>query len=106
MKNEYKKLSFYFSNGNIEILEFLNNNSPIQFKDIRNLTNPKTRKKFSSRTVSIRLKELEENGDIENRIIKNKNKRKIIGYSITEKGMKSLNIIKETQSKFEKLNRE
>jgi len=48
MKKDYERLSFYFMKGNIEILKYLENNSPIQFKDIRNLTNPKTNKKFSN----------------------------------------------------------
>jgi len=103
MKKDYERLSFYFMKGNIEILKYLENNSPIQFKDIRNLTNPKTKKKFSSRTVSLRLKELEESGDVTNEIILSKNKKKSIGYTITDKGKKSLEILRETQAKFEKL---
>lgn len=97
-------LSFYLSGGNLEILAFLENNSPIRFKEIRNLTNPDTSRKFSSRTVALRLKELEKNGDIKNEIVSNQ-KRKSIGYAITEKGKKSLEILRETQSKFEKLSK-
>lgn len=103
MEKKENILSFYLTKGNLEILAFLENNSPVQFKDIRNLTNPKTSKKFSSSTVSKRLKELEFNGDIKNEIVKSIFKRKSIGYAITKKGKKSLEILRETQTKFEKL---
>ena len=102
MRKKQNILSFYLLKGNVEILKFLDNNSPMQFKDIRDITNPKTSKKFSSRTVSLRLKELENSGDIKNEIVIN-SKRKSIGYAITEKGRQSLEIIRETEKKFEKL---
>lgn len=105
--NSTKNVIFFntlFSKSNIEIIkELQKSNSPLQFKDLKMLQNPKTNKKYSSRTISESLKELEEQKIIQNQII-SKNKRKTIGYAITKKGKETFNIIKEAQSKYEKLN--
>jgi len=89
--------------GTLELLKFLNNkNEPVKFKEMRDLINPKTNKKYSSATISKSIKNLEENEIIENKIII-KNKQKILGYSLTEKGSKSLDILNEAEKKYEKL---
>lgn len=95
--------NFIFSQNTLIILDYIKNqNKPIQFKELRDIKNPKTNKKFSSATVSKTLKELEENKLIDNEIIKIQ-KRKTLGYITTEKGNKTINLLKETQEKLEKL---
>ncbi len=91
------------SKSNLEIIkELQKSKTPLQFKDLKTLTNPKTTKKYSTRTISESLKELEENFLITNEIV-TKNKRKTLGYAITQKGEKTLEILKEAQSKYEKI---
>lgn len=106
MNSEKNKLFFntLFSKSNIEIIKELqkSNNTPLQFKDLKLIANPKTNKKYSTRTISQSLKELEEEEIISNQII-TKNKRRTVGYIITEKGKQTLNIIKEAESKYKKL---
>ena len=95
--------SFIFLNNNLVILQYLKDkNKAIQFKELRDIKNPKTNKKFSSATVSKLLKELENEDLINNEIIK-LNKRKTLGYVITEKGNKTIKVLKETEEKLEKL---
>lgn len=93
-----------FSKSTIKIIEELQKSTqPLQFKDFKTLENPKRNNgKYSSRTISESLKDLEEIGLIENQII-TKNKRKTFGYSLTKKGKETFNILKEAQSKYEKL---
>lgn len=100
VKNQANYLSFYLGKGNFEVLKSLEQ-TPMKFKDLRNLINPITQKKYSSRTIALRLKELESTGDIQNAILTKP--RKTVGYQITDKGKKALRILKETQEKFEKL---
>lgn len=101
--NKKFKLSLFLSKGNMEILKFLENQEiPIKFKELRELENPNTKKKYSSATIATSLKELEQKDIITNEI-KIKNKKKIIGYSITSKGKKTLSILRETEEKLKKL---
>ena len=89
---------------NFEILnKIYNSNKPIQFKELRFLKNPKTSKNFSTKTISNRLKEFEEIGIIETQSIEN-TKRKNFGYSMTKKGIETINILKEAEEKYKKIN--
>jgi len=92
------------SKGNLEIInKILNSQKPIQFKEFKLITNPITKKKYSTRTISNKLKILEENGLIETKFIENI-KRKTFGYRLTEKGIQAINIIKEAEEKYKKIN--
>ena len=105
MKTEKNKPFFntLFSKSNIEIIkELQKSNSPLQFKDLKLIANPKTDKKYSTRTISESLKELEEYKIITNQVM-TKSKRKTVGYIITEKGKQTFNIIKEAEEKYKKL---
>lgn len=96
------EIIFFFQKGNLEIMKSLDSTGPMQFKELRELKNPATGKKFSSATVAQRLKELEEKKYITNEVIKNKN-RKRLGYTLTPKGKNTLGILKETEEKLEKI---
>jgi len=105
MNTEKKPLFFdmIFSKSNLEIIkELQKNNSPLQFKDLKFIKNPQTNKKYSTRTISESLKELEETGIITNEVIIKSN-RKRIGYKVTEKGKITLKILKEAEEKYKKL---
>lgn len=106
MKDFEKYFNFYALKGNLEILKYLNNSKkPEQFKNLRNLINPNTTKKFSSKTIAQRLNELEEKGIIGNVIIIDKRK-KYVGYTLTDKGKNTYEILKETAEKLEKITKE
>lgn len=97
-----KSLVFYLSKGNLEILKFLENkNLPVQFKVLREIVNPKTNKKYSSSTVAASIRDLELKGAIRNEIIR-QNKRKSVGYKLTNCGQNTLNILKEAEEKLQK----
>jgi DNA-binding HxlR family transcriptional regulator len=89
--------------GNIEILKYLDKNKKaIQFNELKIISNPKKKTKFSTRTISESLKKLEDEKFIEATIF-SKNKRKVIGYKITDKGSKTLEIINDSVEKYKKL---
>ena len=99
-----ENLDFFVSRGNLVILESLYNSSrPMQFKELRELVNPKTNKKFSSSTIAAKLKELEEKGVIQNEIYKDKRK-KVLAYSISESGRETFLVLNETEKKLKKIN--
>lgn len=98
-----ENLDFFVTKGNLVILEsLLNSSTPMQFKDLRELVNPKTNKKFSSSTMASKLRELEEKGAIKNEIFKAKN-RKVLGYAISKSGKETFLILKETEEKLKKI---
>lgn len=98
-----KNFLFFIKEDISEIFNFINNSEkPIQFKDFKTLTNPITFKKFSTSTLSIKLKEFENEGLIKKEII-SKNGRTVIGYLLTEKGNKTIEILKETENHYKKL---
>ena len=76
MNNKIKDnnpLSFYLPKGNYEIL---NNSSKVrQFKNIRDLINLKTSKKYSSAIIASSTKKLENKGATKNEVIKDKKKK-------------------------------
>ncbi len=91
------------SSGNVEILKkLLKSQKPTQFKELKTIVNPRTCKKYSSRTISKSVKILENENMIKNEVIK-KSKPKTSGYKITEKGIESFYIIKEAEEKYKKL---
>lgn len=102
-----KKIDEFFKiilpKGNFIILNKLNfKDTPTQFKHLKLLINPKTGKKFSTRTISESLKNLDNLGLIKNTIV-NSPKRKVIAYSLSNKGKQTLEIFNEAQSKYKKL---
>lgn len=102
MSSKERSLFIVFSESNVEILRELEKaKTPLQFKDLRALTNPKTHKKFSSSTIAAKLKFLEEQGMIQDEVIAT-SKRKLVGYNITSTGKETLKIFRETEEKLEK----
>lgn len=100
----YENLDYFALNGNLVILESLYNSSrPMQFKELRDLVNPRTNKKFSSSTIALKLKELENKGVIENEVYKDK-KKKVVAYSISNRGKETYLVLKETEEKLKKIN--
>lgn len=103
MDTQIDTLSLLVARGNLEILKSLENSKkPLQFKHLRELINPDTSRKFSSSTIAQRLKDLEGLGTITNEII-SANRRKSVGYTLTDTGKKTLLILRETETKLEKL---
>lgn len=97
------EVPFFFKEDICEILNFIkNSNAPIQFKEFKTLTNPITKKKFSTSTLSIKLKNFEEKGLVTKQIIEKKSPS-VIGYLLTEKGNKTIEILKETENYYKKL---
>lgn len=95
-------LSFFTFQGNYEIMKSLfTSQKPLQFKDLKNLKNPKTEKKYSTRTIAESLKLLEEKDLIRNEITTNNKRRKYLGYSLTDKGKGAIQILKETEEKLD-----
>ena len=91
------------SKGNLLILEKLSlEKSTIQFKHFKLLINPKTGKKYSTRTISESLKELDSLGLIENEIVTS-TRGKTIAYSLTKKGESTYDIVKDAEEKYKKI---
>jgi len=106
VKNQVAFYNMLASKGNFEIIKSLvKSNKPLQFKDFKILNNTKRDGKFSTRTISASIKELESLNLIKNVIIKNNNK-KLVGYEITKKGELTYIILKETQNKIKLLEKD
>ena len=104
--NFEKKFNFFntllITRNQVILNEFLKLNKPLQFKDFKLIINPNTEKKYSTKTISKSLKELESEGLIQNEIMMN-SKKKVLGYAITKKGIESIDILKETEIKLKKI---
>jgi len=94
--------TIFITRNQIILKELIKLQKPLQFKDFKLIINPETNKKYSTRTISKSLKELEEEGLIQNEIIKT-SKRSVLAYSITNKGSDSIEILKETEIKLRKI---
>jgi len=88
----FKLLNMILSEGSLEILEIAKDSEPKHFTDFRELVNSRTGKVFSPNTISTRLKELVEVGALKRIITKTKRERDVVGYKITSKGLKALDI--------------
>lgn len=103
LKVQEDNIYFFIKEDIYLLLNFIkNSNGPLQFKEFKTLTNPVTKKKFSTSTLSIKLKNFEEKGLITKQIIEKKTPTVIV-YLLTEKGNKTLNILKETEDNYKKL---
>jgi len=88
-KKELKLLKMLLAEGSLDILEYLKKKGACQFKDIAALKNKRTGKRFSPNTVSARLYDLEEMGALHAGSVKTE-RRRVLGYEITDKGRKIL----------------
>lgn len=86
-----------FREGTIHILEEMKKRKSTRFKDLEDLTNPRTKKKYSPNTLSKRLKELEKYGLIKETIVKSE-KGRIISYIVTDKGLQFLEIVNQAEN--------
>jgi|SRR3989338_3756449 len=83
--------------GTMQILEEMKKLRSVRFKDLENLTNPRTKRKYSPNTLSNRLKELEKYGLAKETIVKS-DKGRIISYIITDNGIQFLDTIKKAEN--------
>ena len=103
MVKQLKNIKLFLKEGAFEIINLLeHSNKPIQYKEITFTKNNLRGNFLSSKTISQRLKELETNEIIKKEFIKTNSKTRF-GYAITDYGRKSMDILKETQNKFETL---
>ena len=84
------------SEGSLDILTFLKEKKTGQFSDFLKFKNRRTGRGFSPTTISSRLDELEKIGAVQTTALRTK-RRRVLGYQITEKGLKIL----ETSYEFE-----
>ena len=94
---ELKYLDMLLSEGSLDILAYLRDNKVGQFGNFLKIKNRRTGRSFSPTTVSARLDELENMGALTTKAIKT-SRRRVLGYQITEKGLKIL----ETSYEFER----
>lgn len=98
MVNErFKLANMILREGSLDILELSKDRNSKQFADFRNLKNSRTGKYFSQTTISDRLKELIEIKALQKVITRSKLDKDVVGYKITDIGMKVL----ETAYEFE-----
>lgn len=101
--NKPEKITFLLNDCTFDILDYINKNtSAVQFKELKTLSNPKTNKKYSSSTISEKLKDLTNENLLEKVIIKNKSPTQN-GYILTLKAKKALELLKETENEYKKL---
>jgi len=91
MNNQYELIGLIVSEGTLEILKYLEKADVGHFRDLRDLKNLRTKKNFSSNTISARLKELVKYGAIE-RTIYEVSGRGVAAYKITVAGKKCIEI--------------
>ncbi|MFW5704215.1 MAG: winged-helix domain-containing protein [Nanoarchaeota archaeon] len=103
MIEKREPISFFVYQGNLEVLKSLAKaGKPLQFKDLKLITNPKTSRKYSTRTIAESLKMLEDKKMIRNEVITGR-ARKAVGYILTDKGNDAMSILRETEEKLKKL---
>ncbi len=89
--------------GALEILELAKDKQPKQFANFKDLKNSRTTKYFSQTTISDRLKELVDIKALEKVITKSKLKKDVVGYKITQNGLKILETAYEFEDRLEKI---
>ncbi len=100
MGKNLKWLKMLLAEGSLDILEYLKGKGSAQFKDFSQLKNKRTGKKFSPNTISARLNELEEMGAIRSGSVKTERKR-VLGYELTDKGSRIMEMAYEFEDKLE-----
>ena len=89
--------------GALEILELSKDNVAKQFANFKDLKNSRTGKYFSQTTISDRLKDMIEVKALEKVITKSKLQKDVVGYRITERGLKILETAYDFEEKLEKI---
>lgn len=103
MSNEknYRLMDFILANGTLEILKKTIDKKPKHFEDFRGLVNYKTNKKFSPSTISLRLKQLIKLGTLKRTITETRTGREVVGYVISEKGIKIIKFFDKCEGELE-----
>ena len=89
VQTELKWLDMLLAEGSLDILQFLKSNKVGQFSQFLRITNKRTERSFSPTTISARLDDLEKMSAITTIAVRTK-KRRVLGYQITDKGLKIL----------------
>lgn len=97
VQTELRWLDMLLSEGSLDILAHLKVNKTGQFGNFMKLKNKRTGKGFSPSTISARLDDLERMGAVTTTAMRTK-RRRVLGYQMTEKGLKIL----ETAYEFER----
>lgn len=90
--SRFNLINMIISEGAVEILEYAKDGRPKHFNEFRKLVNPRTGRKFSPKTILDRTKELVRLGALKKVIVKTKLGRDVVGYQITPKGLKALDM--------------
>lgn len=91
MNKSYEWISLMVSEGTLEILKYLAEHDIGHFKELRSLKNFRTKKSFSSNTISLRIKELVGYGAIA-RTISDSKGRNLVAYQITDAGRRCIEL--------------
>ncbi len=108
MNRENKKtmIELFASKSNYGIIRELKRTSrALQFKDFKLLINPKSNRKYSTKTIAFCLNELKKNGIVKNEIVET-GRRSHLGYCITPKGYFACQILEEAEKNYQKLGKE
>lgn len=103
VEGTFRCLNMMLSEGSINILAEAKTGQILSFKTLRSITNPRTGRKYSSSTISKRLKELVEAGALEETPTSSQKGRKIVGYRITNSGRKALELSYEYEEKLKRV---
>lgn len=95
-------IDMLLSEGCLGIMALMASKKVCRFGDLSKLENPRTLKPFGKPTISYRLRELEASKMVEAKVISSGAKR-IVGYSLTEKGRKALRIAERYEEELERL---
>jgi len=98
-EQKFRCLNLMMNVGSIDLLEKAKGGQPVSFKTFRETINHETGKKYSSSTISTRLRELVKAGAIEMVPIESESGRKVVGYKITKSGSKALELSYEYEKK-------
>lgn len=90
MAGYFEMASMLLYEGSLELLEALDERKECRFGDFQELINTRTAKKFSSNTLSARIKELRKLGLVEYTMIALPKDRQLLGYRLTARGKQAL----------------
>ncbi len=102
VQTELRWLDMLLSEGSLDILAYLRQNKTGQFSDFLKIKNKRTGSKFSPSTISTRLDDLEQMGAITTVAMRTK-RRRVLGYQITEKGLKIVDAAYEFEGRLAKI---
>ena len=86
-----------------EWLKMMREGKTYRFRDFKRIKSSRTGKFYSTKTIAAKLRTLHKNGLVKQIIVNKEGEKAVVGYSLSDKGQKALEILGKCEKELQTL---